>query len=63
MYVTIVKKGMITDMTVNFEEHNRVVLSGCTLFDLKKTFECGQCFRFDIDENGVWHGIVGDFIK
>lgn len=45
-------------MTINFYDDIRVVLSECALFDLKKTFECGQCFRFDIDENGVWHGIA-----
>lgn len=45
-------------MTVNFEEQGKVVLTDCGLFDLKKTFECGQCFRFDADENGVWHGIA-----
>lgn len=47
-------------MTVKFEEQNKVVITDCDLFDLKKTFECGQCFRFDMDENCVWHGVVGN---
>ena len=27
-------------------------------FDLAKTFECGQCFRWDADENGVYTGVA-----
>ena len=26
--------------------------------DIVKTFECGQCFRWNADEKGVYHGIV-----
>ena len=25
---------------------------------LKKTFECGQCFRWSDDDNGIYHGVV-----
>ena len=28
-------------------------------FDLKETFECGQCFRWDPDSTGGYRGIVG----
>lgn len=32
--------------------------------DLIKTFECGQCFRWDADESGVYSGVVsGHFAK
>ena len=45
-------------MTYSFQEPEKVVIKDCNLFDLKKTFECGQCFRFDMDITGVWHGIA-----
>lgn len=34
------------------------VLAFVTELDLKKTFECGQCFRWSADESGVYHGVV-----
>ena len=45
-------------MTVFFEDNEKVILKDVSHFDLQKTFECGQCFRFDADENGVWHGVA-----
>ncbi|MEE0946400.1 MAG: DNA glycosylase [Acutalibacteraceae bacterium] len=39
-------------------ENDCAIIKNPQLFDLKKTFLCGQCFRWDEDENGVWHGIV-----
>jgi len=27
-------------------------------FDLRQTLDCGQAFRFKMDENGVWTGVV-----
>lgn len=27
-------------------------------FDIRKTFECGQCFRWNADENGVYTGVA-----
>ncbi|MBR2042924.1 MAG: DNA-3-methyladenine glycosylase 2 family protein [Clostridia bacterium] len=39
---------------------NKVEIEHNGLFDLKKTFECGQCFRFDMTENNIWHGVVRD---
>ena len=47
-------------MKFNFNEGNKVIITDCSLFDLKKTFECGQCFRFDIDENNIWHGVAAE---
>jgi len=29
-------------------------------FDPQKTFDCGQCFRFNSDENGMVSGVVGN---
>lgn len=29
--------------------------------DIVKTFECGQCFRWNADENGAYHGIAGGY--
>ncbi len=29
--------------------------------DIVKTFECGQCFRWNADENGVYTGVVRGF--
>ena len=26
--------------------------------DIEKTFECGQCFRWNRDEKGVYTGVV-----
>ncbi len=46
-------------MTFTFENNN-VYIKGCQLFDLDKTFNCGQCFRFEKSENGKWLGVVKD---
>lgn len=29
--------------------------------DIEKTFECGQCFRWNADENGVYRGVVSGY--
>lgn len=50
---------MIVFMKYTFAD-DRVLIEHNGFFDLKKTFECGQCFRFDMDENNVWHGVVKD---
>jgi len=34
-----------------------MLCSGAEL-DLVKTFECGQCFRWNADENGVYYGVA-----
>lgn len=33
-------------------------LSTAAELDLVKTFECGQCFRWNADENGVYYGVA-----
>ncbi len=30
-------------------------------FDLKKIFECGQCFRWDLDTSGRYKGVAGGY--
>lgn len=30
--------------------------------DIEKTFECGQCFRWNVDENGVYCGVVSGHV-
>ncbi len=40
------------------ETKTEYVLASASELSLKKTFECGQCFRWDADANGVYHGIV-----
>lgn len=34
------------------------VLADTAALDLKKTFSCGQCFRWEEDKTGVWHGVA-----
>ncbi len=38
-------------------KNNCAILKKNELFDLKKTFLCGQCFRWE-EKDGVWSGIV-----
>ncbi len=44
-------------MTYTIKEKT-VVFSGCTDIDLERTFNCGQCFRWNKWENG-WRGFAG----
>jgi N-glycosylase/DNA lyase len=39
---------------------NTITLAADQPFSLDQTLGCGQVFRWDKDENGWWHGIVGD---
>lgn len=39
-------------------ENNSIIISEIEDFDLEQTFECGQCFRWDRDKDGVYTGIV-----
>ena len=38
-------------------EQNRIVISGAGV-DPDATFGCGQCFRFDKNEDGSWSGVA-----
>ncbi len=44
-------------MEVIFEK-NKVLIKSDGYFTLDQTLDCGQCFRFDKDGDGVWHGIA-----
>ena len=33
-------------------------LAGTGELDIEKTFECGQCFRWNADEKGVYRGVA-----
>ena len=37
---------------------SEVEIIGIDDFDLAKTFECGQCFRWNADENGAYTGVA-----
>jgi len=40
-------------------KHNKEIeISDLSDFDLAKTFECGQCFRWNTDENGAYFGVA-----
>ena len=41
-----------------FERSGEVEITGVSDFDLAKIFECGQCFRWDADENGEYYGVA-----
>ena len=38
-----------------------VKLTSSENLDIIKTFECGQCFRWNADENGVYTGVAGPY--
>ena len=46
---------------VNSSEN--IVITGKSAFDITKTFECGQCFRFDKTEDGFEGVAKGKYIK
>ncbi len=37
---------------------NEYVIASAVELDIKKTFECGQCFRWSADANGVYFGVA-----
>lgn len=39
----------------------RIKLCDAKDLDIVKTFECGQCFRWNADENGVYRGVVSGY--
>ena len=41
-----------------FKRNGEIELEGVSDFDLAKTFECGQCFRWDADDSGAYVGIA-----
>ena len=41
-----------------YEDGNRVVIDGIKDFDPKHIFECGQCFRWHLQEDGSYTGVA-----
>lgn len=41
-----------------FERAGEVEITGVSDFDLVKTFECGQCFRWEADGSGAYTGVA-----
>lgn len=39
-------------------ENNNIILNSCRNLDLGQTFECGQCFRFEKEEDGFFRGVA-----
>ncbi len=46
------------NMLLISHKNNATIIENADNFDLKKTFECGQCFRWNYDQDGIWRGIV-----
>jgi len=40
---------------------NRIKLCSTNELDIVKTFECGQCFRWNADEKGIYRGVASGF--
>ncbi|MBR0465932.1 MAG: DNA-3-methyladenine glycosylase 2 family protein [Clostridia bacterium] len=40
-------------------KNDKIYIENVSCFDLAKTLDCGQAFRWEEDENGRWHGIAG----
>ncbi|MCL2427211.1 MAG: hypothetical protein FWD05_12860, partial [Oscillospiraceae bacterium] len=44
---------------MNIIKHkNEIEVTGVSDFDLEKIFECGQCFRWNVDETGAYVGVA-----
>ncbi|NLA85801.1 MAG: DNA-3-methyladenine glycosylase 2 family protein [Clostridiales bacterium] len=41
-----------------FQNDNEIEITGVAEFDLARTFECGQCFRWNADEDGGYTGVA-----
>lgn len=37
---------------------NGILLKDCSNFDLAQTLDCGQAFRWNMREDGAWHGVA-----
>ena len=46
-------------MNINIKQDNQdIVISGCNNFDIIKTFESGQCFRWNQQDDGSYIGVI-----
>ena len=41
-----------------YQNHDEVIVEGVKAFNLQHIFECGQCFRWEKEENGSYTGVV-----
>lgn len=39
--------------------NGKIYIKNVKNFDVAQTLDCGQAFRWSVDESGVWHGIAG----
>ena len=39
-------------------QKNEIIIANASELDIRKTFECGQCFRWSADKNGVFTGVA-----
>ena len=42
------------------DQTKRAVFQQLECFSLSRTLDCGQCFGWEEDSQGVWHGVVAD---
>ncbi|MDD5903255.1 MAG: DNA glycosylase [Oscillospiraceae bacterium] len=40
----------------------KIKLCDAKSLDIEKTFECGQCFRWNCNEKGIYTGVVGKYL-
>lgn len=46
------------------EKNNQILLQGVSFFDLGRTLDCGQCFRWNLCSDGFWEGVAaGHFCR
>ena len=46
------------------EKNGQIFLQGVVCFDLDRTLDCGQCFRWKLCPDGFWEGIgSGNFCR
>ena len=40
-------------------KRGKIIIKNAENFNLQQTFDCGQAFRWQKNDSGVWHGIAG----
>ncbi len=44
------------------QKNKQIIIEGIKEFNIKQTFECGQCFRWEVEEDGSYTGIAYDHV-